>query len=246
MSSRRQWNSSGKKKETEKDQRFVEKDTAVKGLNMVIDTPSEDVNGSSWDIGVSRSSNIGVSWQRTRGTFYPFHTDGEEEGEMIESVVTGTVVDTFLSDRAKSHMVSINVDRDFVEGIKNLVRTVPGFQEPDFRWPFECGVAKFTEKEFIGNKFPVVWDGRGFEEAELRDVERRVPISAEVIEPGCQIMVEYVITYYSGRKPSPNIVGFLPGCSLKLLSIGLVGEGGGGASAKVTAAMKKRRMGYVG
>jgi len=26
-------------------------------------------------------------------------------------------------------------------------------------------------------------------------------------------------------------VGFLPGCSLKLFSIGLVGEGGGGASA---------------
>jgi hypothetical protein len=71
---------------------------------------------------------------------WPFHTDGGEEGDMIESVVTGTVVDTFLLNRAKSHMVWIKVDQDFVEGVKNLVQTVPGFQEPDFRWPFECRV----------------------------------------------------------------------------------------------------------
>src|SRR5579859_3589145 len=132
------------------------------------------------------------------------------------------------------------INQDFVEGVKNLVRTVPGFQEPDFRWPFKCGVAKFTKKEFVSDHFPVVWDGRGFEEVELRDVKRRVSISAEVIEPGCRIMVEYVITCYSGRKPSSDSVRFLPGCSLKLLSIGLVGEGGGGASVKVTVAMKKR------
>jgi hypothetical protein len=137
------------------------------------------------------------------------------------------------------------VDQDFVEGVKKLVRTVPGFQEPGFRWPFESGVAKFTEKEFVGDNFPVVWDGRGFEGAELTEVERRVPISAGVIESGCLILVEYVITCYSGRKPSPDSVGFLPGCSLKLLSIGLLAEGGGGAtSVKVNAARKKRRMGY--
>jgi hypothetical protein len=41
--------------------------------------------------------------------------DSGEEGEMIESVVTGTVVDTFLSNRAKSQTVSIKVDQDFVE-----------------------------------------------------------------------------------------------------------------------------------
>jgi hypothetical protein len=120
---------------------------------------------------------------------------------------------------------------------------VPGFQEHGFRWPFESGAAKFTEKEFVGNPFPVVWDGRGFKGAELTDVERRVPISVEVIESGSVIMVEYIITCYSGRKSSADSIGYLPGCSLKLLSIGLL-AGGGGGGLKVDAARKKRRMAY--
>src|SRR5436190_519247 len=144
--------------------------------------------------GARNTVSVNVSWQRAKAIFYPFHPDGAEEGDMIESAVTGMVVDAFLSGRVKSHTVSIKVDQDFVEGVKKLVRTVPGFQEPGFRWPFESGVAKFTEKEFVGNDFPVVWDGRGFKEAELTDVERRVPISADVIEPGCVVMVEYVVT----------------------------------------------------
>jgi hypothetical protein len=47
----------------------------------------------------------------------------------------------------------------------------------------------------------------------------------------------------SGRKSSPDNVGFLPGCSLKLLSIGLLDEGAGN-SLKINAARKKRRMAY--
>jgi hypothetical protein len=111
MSSKRRWNSSGKKKETEKDHHFVdthvEKDTIVKESNTVVGTPNKRVNGSSWDIGLSHSSSVRVSWQRTKATFYLFHADGWEEGEMIESAVTGTVVDAFLSGRVKSHTVSI-------------------------------------------------------------------------------------------------------------------------------------------
>ena len=77
----------------------------------------------------------------------------------------------------------------------------------------------------------------------MTDVERRVPISADVIEPGCVVMVEYVVSCYSGRKSSPDNVGFLPGCSLKLLSIGLLAEGAGN-SLKINAARKKRRTAY--
>ena len=149
-------------------------------------------------------------------------------------------MDAFLSSRVKSHTVSIKADQDFVEGVKKLVQMVPDFQEPGFRWPFESGVMKLTEKEFIGDDFLVIWDGCGFEGVELTDVERRVAISADIIELGCLIMVEYVITCYSGRKLSPDSVGFLPGCSLKLLSIGLLAEGGGGVSMKVNVARKKR------
>jgi len=175
MSSKRQWNSSHKKKETEKDHHFinrhVEKDTIVKELNMVIGTPNKGVNGSWWDISLSHSSSVRVSWQHTKATFYPFHVYGGEEGEMIESAVMGMVVDAFLSSRVKSHTVSIKVDQDFVEGVKKLVWIVPGFQEHGFWWPFESRVAKFTEKEFIGDDFLVIWDGHGFEGAELTEVE---------------------------------------------------------------------------
>jgi len=187
--------------------------------------------------------SVSVSWQRGKAIFYPFHPDGAEQGDMIESVVMGTVVDAFLSKRVMSHTLSINVDESFIERVKKFVQTAPSFKEQGFHWPFESGVAKFTEKEFVNNDFPIVWDGRRLKEAELTDVERRVPISADVIEPGCVVMVEYVVTCYSGRKSSPDNVGFQPGCSLKLLSIGLLAEGAGD-SLKINAARKKRRMAY--
>ena len=52
-------------------------------------------------------------------------------------------------------------------------------------------------------------------------------------------MVEYVVTCYSGSKSSPDNVGFLPGCSLKLVSIGLSAEGAGN-SLKINAARIKK------
>jgi hypothetical protein len=39
--------------------------------------------------------SISVSWQRGKAIFYPFHPDGVEEKGMIESAVTGMVVDAF-------------------------------------------------------------------------------------------------------------------------------------------------------
>ena len=82
MSSKRWWNSSGKKKEMEKDHHFidmhVEKDIIVKESNMAIGTPNKGVNGSSWDIGLSHLSSVWVSWQCTKATFYLFHVDGGE------------------------------------------------------------------------------------------------------------------------------------------------------------------------
>jgi len=50
--------------------------------------------------------SVSVSWQRGKAIFYPFHPDGAEQGDMIESVVTGTVVDAFLSKRVMSHVVN--------------------------------------------------------------------------------------------------------------------------------------------
>src|SRR5437762_13088849 len=57
--------------------------------------------------GARNMVSINVSWQRVKAIFYPFHPDGVEEGDMIESAVTGMVVDALLSGRGKSHTVSI-------------------------------------------------------------------------------------------------------------------------------------------
>ena len=37
---------------------------------------------------------------------------------MIESAVTGMVVDAFLSKRVMSHTLSINVEQDLIDGVK--------------------------------------------------------------------------------------------------------------------------------
>jgi hypothetical protein len=230
MSPKRQRNSKGNKSNMAKEHGTV--DVQVKDGITVI---KESVK--------AKTDSVRVSWERAKGKFYPFDVDGAEEGDMIESAVTGTVVDAFLTDRVISHTILLNVDNNFIDGVKNFVKTAPSLEEHGFRWPFESGVARFTEKEFIGNEFSVVWDGRGFKASELTDVERRVPISADVIEAGCMVIVEYVVTCYPGRKSSPDKISFSPGCSLQLLSIGLLAEGGGN-SLKINAARKKRRMAY--
>jgi hypothetical protein len=168
MSSKRQRNSKGKRKITGEnyemadagvEDKVIVEDSSIR-LDASTEGPSAEVDEtSSNQAGLSLSSDD-VSWQRVKGTFYPFHVDGtEEEGEMVELAVTGTVVDAFLSSMAKSHTVSIKVEQNFIDGIKRLAKSVPGFQEYGFRWPFESDMAKFTEKEFVGNPFPVVWDG---------------------------------------------------------------------------------------
>ena len=121
--------------------------------------------------GARNTVSISISWQQGKAIFYPFHPDGVEQGGMIESAVMGMVVDAFLLKRVMSHTLSINVDDNFIDRVKQFVQTTPGFEEHGFCWPFESRVAKFMEKEFIGNDFLVIWDGCGFKEMELTDME---------------------------------------------------------------------------
>src|SRR5579859_5904313 len=125
-------------------------------------THNDVIAGYAGDVTITKESGarntvgVSVSWQRGKAIFHPFHRDGAEKGDMIESAVTGTVVNAFLSKRVISHTLSINVEESFIDGVTQFVQTAPGFEEHGFRWPFESGVAKFTEKEFVGNEFPVV------------------------------------------------------------------------------------------
>src|SRR5579859_7493131 len=78
------------------------------------------------ELGARNTVDVNVSWQREKAIFYPFHADDAEEGGMIESAVTGTVVNAFLSKRAMSHTLSINVDENFIDGVKQFVQNATG------------------------------------------------------------------------------------------------------------------------
>ena len=135
---------------------------------------SENVAESSSNvIKLSSATSISVLWKRKKAMYYSFHTEGPKKEEMIEFNVTGTVVDAFLSEKMKSHTDLVNVNEEFIERVKKMIRTASGFRETGFRWPFESEVARFNEKEFVEEEFPVVWDDRGLKCTDLADVERR-------------------------------------------------------------------------
>src|SRR5438874_11801648 len=88
-----------------------------------IDVPVKDDVMVEKESGITNQIGINVSWEREKGMFYPFYADGAGEGDMIESAIKGTVVDAFLSNRALSHTISINVDNDSEDRIQECVRT---------------------------------------------------------------------------------------------------------------------------
>ena len=58
--------------------------------------------------------------------------------------------------------------------------------------------------------------------ANLDDYEQRASLPTTTIEPGISVLIEYTVVTYGGRKPTDEDGGFTPGCTLSLLSVGLV------------------------
>ena len=135
--------------------------------------------------------------------------------------MTGTVINSFLRARALSHTVMIEVSNEEVETLKSFIRTVPEFDERHYRWPFTGNTVKFTCKRDLDSAFKYVWNGVN---VNWRNVEERKQVTTEEVKQGQRVTVEYTPTPYVGRKGTSKVDGFQSGCSLELLSIGILSE----------------------
>lgn len=93
---------------------------------------SRNITGFSSKVVDLSSVMDNVSWECSEATYYSFHMEGPEEGEVVGFNVSRTVVDAFLRRNVKSSTVSINVDKEFIEGMEKIVRTASGFRETGF------------------------------------------------------------------------------------------------------------------
>ena len=161
----------------------------------------------------------------------------------MEFEVLGTVTDTFLNAGAFSHTITVNISKEEIAKVKSRVETLPDFEGTGYRWPFEGTRAKFTSRDDLTEEFHFVWDGQAIDP---HDVDQCQCIPASTIQNGRQVMIEYTVVPYVGKKTKEGDQGFLPGCSLKLLSIGLLGNKETDVDVKegynFESPRKKRRM----
>ena len=57
-----------------------------------------------------------------------------------------------------------------------------------------------------------------------RNIEERKHLTAEEVKEGKHVVVEYTPTPYVGRNGTAEVGGFQSGCTLELLSIGILSE----------------------
>jgi hypothetical protein len=164
-----------------------------------------------------------IEWQTLKGLHnaFPPSTGAENEvRDVMEFSVVGKVANAFLQAHAFTHTLVLDIAAVEIETIKTIARSAPRHNEANYRWPFDGTVTKFTTKDDLSNAFQNVWDGRNV--VDISDIEQRHPLGIDDVEEGDEVMVEYTITPYSGRKPKGTDPGFEAGCSLKLLSVGVL------------------------
>lgn len=181
--------------------------------------------------------------------FKPFDLRAANENNVhavAEFQIKGTVASTFLRSTPNkfSHTLVLNIDPAEVDKVKELVKTCPAFvPEEDFRWPFTGTEAKFTSRSNLNGDFINTWDGRKM--SDIQNVTERNKLPAQQIEVGSNVVVEYTIVPYLGRKATDKDEGFSAGCSLELLSVGLLsddeGNKHGGIRFDFDSPNKKRR-----
>ena len=105
-----------------------------------------------------------MKWVKNRGKYFlsPIvkSTDSSEteQGiEMIEFNVKGIVINTFLSFKAKSHIISVQLTSQNIADIKTLICISSKFHETNsYRWSFVGTHAKFTSKDDIDDEYQFV------------------------------------------------------------------------------------------
>ena len=171
------------------------------------------------------STGHNINWQAKKGTFYPVlvsDSDDSDGLDVFEFSVIGVVMEIFLYEGALSHTISLEVDGDDVAGIKGMVEKVPGFNDDGYRWPMNGNVLKFSAKGSDMTKpFADIWNA---DIGDVGNIDRRRPIEHSDIEHGAKVLVEYTPVSYPGKRAKEEDPGFDPGCTLQLLSVGLLGS----------------------
>jgi hypothetical protein len=162
-------------------------------------------------------------WKRKGAMFYAFSPTQDENGirSVIELTMKGTVVKSFLRAGALSHTVSIDASKEDIEALKSFIRTAPGFDEQYYRWPSDGNRIKFTSKRDLDLEFKFVWNGIG---VNWSNIEERKRMAVEEVKEGTTVVVEYTPMAYMGKNATDNMGGFESGCSLQLLSVGVLSE----------------------
>ena len=163
-------------------------------------------------------------WKRKGNIFYPFlpMQDENEKRNVMELNMEGTVIKSFLRPGALSHTIIIDANKKDIDELKSLIKTVPGFDEQHYRWPLDGNKVKFTSKRDLDSEFKFIWNGV---EVNWSNVEERKRSMAEEVKEGTTVVVEYTPLSYLGRTGTDEVDGFESGCSLQLLSIGVLSEG---------------------
>jgi len=173
---------------------------------------------------LTASTGHNIDWQAKKGTFYPFPVgdcDDSDDLDVLKFSVIGVVTEIFLYEGALSHTISIEVDSADVAAIKGMVEKVPGFNDNGYRWPMNGNVLKFSAKgSHMTKPLADLWSA---DIGNVGNVDRRQPIEHSDIECGAKVLVEYMPVSYPGRRAKEGVLGFDPGCTLQLLSVGLLG-----------------------
>jgi hypothetical protein len=182
-------------------------------------------------------------WKRKGNIFYAFSTIQDENGKrnVLELNMKGTVIKSFLWAGALSHTVVIDCSQQNIEELKSLIKTVSGFDGQHYRWPWDSGnKVKFTSKRDLDSEFQFVWNGA---EVDWSNVEKRKKLTVDDVKEGATVVVEYTPLSYLGRTGTDGVDGFESGCSLQLLSIGVLSEGDS-KEFDFDSPRKRKRMAY--
>ena len=191
------------------------------------------------------SNDHSIQWIYRDRRPHPFITEissttGVEVTKLKAFEVNGLVVDFYLRADAYAHTIRLQLSPNDIESIKTIIRTAPNHLESNYRWPFNGPIAKFTSKdskEKLASDFEPVLDGRGIDLNDLDDNLEDLTIN-DLLE-GARVSVEYIPVPYGARKANKKDDGFMPGCTLKLLSIVILDNP---ANLVISSPSKRRKL----
>ena len=180
-----------------------------------------------------------ATWRKKGARYYAFSAQDEHGKQgVIERTLEGTVTNSYLRAGAMSHSISIEVDLKDLEDLKSLIKTAPGFDAKAYRWPFKGTVVRLNSRKDLSSEYKCVWNGVGID---WTDVDQRKRITADKVKHGRSVIVEYTPVPYDGKEADDESDGFEGGCSLQLLSIGVLDDDGS-EKFDFDSPQKRRRM----